>query len=158
MDIGFVTKEPVLGEELRFWEIEDDQKLEDFLFGDLLAGLYPDADWESLPEGYYHLVQVLEFERHCQFEGWTTVSNKGAHEMRDIIQSYPFVGLPDEANALAAVTDAYAALASDDDERFHDALNMAHSSVPNRTPEIEDRLPVLFAFVRNNPRYFGVDH
>lgn len=158
--IGFVTKDDGLGPELQFWRIEDDEALEDFLFQDLLAGLDPDMDWNTLPQGYQPLIDVLEFERHCQFEGWTAVSNKGVDEMRRIIESYRFFGLQDEARALSAVTDAYSLLADDDDPSFYDVLRQAYASASRQTAEfdecIEGRLLHLFQFVRSHPELFGV--
>ena len=158
VQIGFVTKPDQLGPELQFWAIEDDRALEDFLFDDLLSGLFgkEDVDGSKLPNGYIPLLLVLEFERHCQFEGWTAVSNKGQEGMREIIQAYQYVGLNDEAKALKAVANAYTELANDDHEDFHEILGNAYRSVENSTPEIEDRLPHVFAFVRKNPQLFGV--
>lgn len=158
VQIGFVTKPDVLEDEQHFWDIEDDQVLEDFLFDDLLAGLYgeSDLDWANLPPGYEPLLRVLEFERHCQFEGWTAVSNKGADEMRFICESYQVLGLDDEARALTAVTEAYVKLGDDDHDDFHEILGQAYRTTPNETPEIEDRLPLIFAFVRAHPALFGV--
>jgi hypothetical protein len=158
--IGFITKEDGLGAELQFWHIEDDQALEDFLFQDLLAGLDPDMDWNTLPKGYQPLIDVLEFERHCQFEGWTAVSNKGVNEMRRIIESYRFIGLLDEARALSAVTYAYSLIPDDEDPSFYDVLSQAYASASHQTAEfedrIEDRLPLVFQFVRTHPELFGV--
>lgn len=158
--VGFVTKPETLDVGLQFWTIGDDQALEDFLFEDLLAGLDPETDWDALPRGYRPLIDVLEFERHCQFEGWTAVSNKGAEEMRRIIESYALVGLPDEARALAAVTDAYLQLPSDEDPAFYDVLRKAYVAARGAGADfddrIEDRLPHVFRFVRNHPEWFGV--
>jgi hypothetical protein len=158
--IGFITKAETLGEELQFWTIEDDQTLEDFLLEDLLAGLDPDTDWSTLPQGYRPLIDVLEFERHCQFEGWTAVSNKGIVEMHRIIESYAHLGLPEEARALAAVTEAYAGLADDEDPKFYDTLRQAYiqaRGIPaDFDDSIEERLPQIFNFVRTHPEWFGV--
>lgn len=107
-NIGFVTKPLSLDQELEFWNISDDEALEEFLVEDLLGGLYgnENIDWAKMPVGYEPLLLVLEFERHCAFEGWTAVSNKGEDEMREIIAAYRELGLGDEAAALEAVTAA----------------------------------------------------
>ena len=137
-----------------FWEIPDDEALEEFLFGDLLGALYAsDADPDALPKGYRPLLYALEFERHCQFESWLAVSNR-ADDMPDIIESYRFLGLPDEARALSAVFDAYQTV-DDDADDFYDVLGKAYSSVPNRTSGFEIRIPLILAFVRANPELFG---
>ncbi|MEW6679074.1 MAG: hypothetical protein AB1421_14250 [Pseudomonadota bacterium] len=158
--IGFITKAETLGPELQFWNIEDDQALEDFLFDDLLAGLDPDMDWSTLPRGYPPLIDVLEFERHCQYEGWTAVSNKGLVEMARIIDSYRTVGLDAEARALAAVTEAYSRLADDDHPDFHDILRQAYAGAQGQTGDfdegIENRLSQVLRFVRTHPDWFGV--
>ncbi len=157
---GLQTRPLVLDRELRFWEIEDDGELEDFLFDDLLNAFFggmeePTArEWKSLPAGYRPLSLVLEFERHCQFEGWTAVENR-FDDLLDIIASYRFVGLGDEANALAVVKDAFESLASDDDGAVENALGAAYKGVPNTTPEYEDRVPLLLGFVRANPELFA---
>jgi hypothetical protein len=155
---GYVTKPLSLNKEMQFWTLEDED-LEEFLFEDLLSALYaqltPD-EWRMLPAGYAPLVSVLEFERHCMFEGWTAVSNKGADEMPYIIASYRALGLPQEAVALSKVFDAYSLCAGDEDEEFHEKLSEAYRSVPNNTPEMEDRVPHLLAYVRANPGLFGV--
>jgi hypothetical protein len=157
VEIGFLTKPESLEAELRFWDMQDDEELADFLDEDILAGLYGNdsVGWKSLPAGYEPLVLVLEFERHCSFEGWTAVSNR-SEEMPSIIDAYRFLGLEDEANALAAVFQAYIDLGNDDHIHFHDILGRAYKSVPNRSPESEDRYPFILTFVRSNPRLFGV--
>jgi hypothetical protein len=159
VEIGFLTKPDTLAQELQFWTMEDDDALDEFLFGDLLSGLYAndDIEWTALPSGYAPLVLVLEFERHCQFEGWTTISNKGETGMHEIISAYRELGLADEADALSRVTAAYIALADDDHEDFHEILGAAYRSVPHSTPEIEDRLPLIFGYVRSNPALFAVE-
>ena len=150
---GFITKPDKLEGELAFWTIEDDEELDEFLFGDLLPALYGNVDLAPLPKGYASLIDVLEFERHCQFEGWTAVSNRSS-EMKRIIASYRFVGLAQEAAALTAVVAAYEKI-DDDDEGFHDILGKAYGSVENDTPDVEDRTPILFTFVREHPELFG---
>jgi len=153
--MGFVTKPHDLGPALRFWEIEDDSELEDFLFEDLLASVdgMRMLDLSQMPPGYEPLITVLEFERHCQFEGWTAVSNR-ADEMESIVKGYRFTGLEDEAVALSKVLVAYNQLADDDIEEFHDILGKAYGSVKNATPEIEDRIPVILGFVREHEELF----
>jgi hypothetical protein len=157
VEIGFLTKPESLEAEMRFWDMQDDEELADFLDDDILAGLYGNdsVDWKSLPAGYEPLILVLEFERHCAFEGWTAVSNR-SEEMPAIIDAYRILGLDDEANALQVVFEAYVDLGDDDHIEFHDVLGRAYKSVPNRSPEPEDRYPVILAFVRNNARLFGV--
>lgn len=152
------TRPDILGPELQFWAIEDDEALEDFLFDDLLNALLLSKalDWQQLPPAYIALMLVVEFERHCQFEGWTAVSNKGADEMQVIIQAYEWVGLQDEARALKAVLEAYVKLGDDQHESFHEILGQAYNSAENTTQDIEDRLPVILSFVRAHPEYFGV--
>jgi hypothetical protein len=157
---GLLTRPLLLDRELRFWEIKDDGELEDFLFDDLLNAFFggmeePAAhEWRSLPSGYRPLSMVLEFERHCQFEGWTAVENR-FEDLPDIIAAYRFVGLGDEADALVAVKDAFESLAGDDGEADERVLGTAYKSVPNATPEYEDRVPRLLAFVRANPGLFA---
>ncbi|MDX2219366.1 MAG: hypothetical protein SF172_10115 [Burkholderiales bacterium] len=155
-NMGFVTKPLALDAELQFWNIPDDEALIEFLDGDLLSALYgSDAiDWNAMPPGYKPLLLVLEFERHCAFEGWTAVSNKGETDMAEIIAAYREVGLDDEASALVAVTAAYVGLGDDDHPDFHELLGKAYRSVPNATPDEEDRAVVILKFVRENPALF----
>ncbi|WP_171159767.1 hypothetical protein [Usitatibacter palustris] len=150
--MGFTTKPEMLGAELAFWEIEDDDELDEFLSGDLLAAIYG-TDMPPLPKGYEPLLYVLEFERHCQFEGWTAIGNRSS-DMGRIIESYRVLGLADEASALEAVV-AAAEKISDNDDEYHDVLGKAYGSVANKTPDIEDRLPLIYAFVRGHPDWFG---
>jgi hypothetical protein len=151
---GFEERPETLGAEQEFWTIADDQQLEEFLFSDLLAALYPDGErvlWKALPSGYAPLLLVLEFERHCDFEGWTAVSNKGVDEMREIIRSYEVLGVPSEAKALTAVLARFQAVGDNPDE-----LGAAYSSVPNDMAERGDRMGKVLAFIRNHPERFGV--
>lgn len=155
---GYMTKPLTLDKEMQFWTL-DDEALEEFLFEDLLSALYAQLsadEWSKLPSGYAPIVSVLEFERHCMFEGWTAVSNKGADEMPYIISSYHALGLPQEAAALSKVYEAYSLWAGDEDEEFHERLSEAYHSVPNSTPEMEDRVPIILAYVRANPCLYGV--
>jgi hypothetical protein len=154
---GLRTKPLVLDKELRFWAIDDDEELDDVLSGDLLPALFlelSEAQWRSLPRGYRPLVTVLEFERHSQFEGWGAVENR-ADDMLDIIQSYRFLGLDAEANALEAVRQAHRDLDTEDQEQLADVLSKAYRSVPNPMSEEEDRMTALFAFVRAHPEMFA---
>ncbi|MCA9233263.1 MAG: hypothetical protein KDA57_21645, partial [Planctomycetales bacterium] len=109
-----------------------------------------------LPPGYAPLVSVLEFERHCMFEGWGAVSNKGDEEMPYVIQSYRTIGLEQEAAALEKVFSAYSLHAGDEDEAYHDSLRKAYRSVPNDFPEMEDRVPIMLEYVRAHPELFAV--
>jgi len=156
---GLTTKPLVLDKELRFWAMDDDEELDDFLTGDLLPALFhelSEAQWRRLPRGYEPLVTMLEFERHQQFEGWTAVDNR-ADDMREIIESYRFLGLDDEANALEAVRKAHEALDDDDPELVEDVLSEAYRSVPNSQSDEDDRIVSVFAFVRMHPELFRED-
>ncbi|HEV2606778.1 MAG TPA: hypothetical protein VGT79_02230 [Xanthomonadaceae bacterium] len=153
---GLTTKPLVLDKELRFWAIDDDEELDDFLTYDLLGALFgelSEEQWRRLPRGYRPLVTMLEFERHQQFEGWTAVENR-CDDMLEIIESYRFLGLDDEANALEAVRKAYAALDTEDPERLSDVLSEAYHSVPNSQSEEEVRMTAVYAFVRAHPELF----
>jgi hypothetical protein len=156
---GFVTKPLKLQEELQFWSISDDESLEEFLNYDLLAALYgkETIDWSTMPAGYEPVLLVLEFERHCAFEGWTAVSNKGEEEMGKIIAAYNTLGIAGEASAPEAVTAAYVALDDDDHSEFHDILGEAYRSVENSTSEEDDRAPIVWEFIRQNPTLFSVN-
>ena len=156
---GLTTKPLVFDKELRFWAIDDDEELDDFLTGDLLPALFhelSEAQLRRLPRGYEPLVTMLEFERHQQFEGWTAVDNR-ADDMLEIIESYRFLGLDDEANALEAVRTAHAALDTDDPEQLEDVLSEAYRSVPNSQSDEDDRIVSVFAFVRTHPELFRED-
>jgi hypothetical protein len=161
---GFQTKPLTLDRERQFWTMEDDEELEEFLFGDLLSALWGEvppshdeltnSQWRALPPGYRPLVLVLEFERHSQFEGWAAVENR-ADDLQEIIAAYRYMGLHDEAAALTAAIEALARTSGDDEDAFHDALASAYRSVPNATPEYEDRVPRILAFVRAHPELFS---
>jgi hypothetical protein len=141
----------------RFWEIADDERLEDFLFHEIMEPVqlrFPDEQRLALPQAYRDLVAILEFESHCQFDGWTAVSNEGADRMRKIIESYRSIGLAQEAAALEAVVASYLAT-SDADPRFHDILGAAYSSVANDLSEFEDRLRFILGWVRSNGHLFA---
>lgn len=154
----FRTKSANLEIELRFWEIKDDNALEEFLFDDLLAGFddihFGSAEWAAFPPGYRPLIEVLEFERHQQFEGWTAVSNHGLAEMLSIIQSYKILGLHDEARALSSVLDAFRDH-GDSEPGFHDRMERAYRSAGHATPDIEDRMPFIHQFIRQHPGCFA---
>jgi hypothetical protein len=116
-------------EEECFWEIEDDDEL-------------------------------LEFERHSQFGGWIAISNHGDEDMRMIVEAYRSLGLAQEADGLAAATTAarpfpHCTAPGFDGAAFNDAVSAAYGSKPNDTPAFEDRIPLILAFVRDNPRLFA---
>ena len=138
---------------LSFWSIEDDEELRIFLTEDLVSAL-ASYDLSDQPSGYEPLVRLLEFERHRAFEGWTAVANKGEDEMRRIIGDYRLVGLPAEADAIAAALDAYLGL-PDNSERLSEALESAYVSVGNQTRDVDERMPFLIRYVRNNPSLFA---
>jgi len=125
-----------------------------------LTALDLDTDWTTPPRGDPPLLDVLEFERHRQFEGWTAVRNQGTEDMRRIVESDACVGLPEEAHALAAVTDAYSRLPNPDVAEFHATLRKAnitaHGGNIDFDDRIENRLPRIFDFVRRHPEWFGV--
>jgi hypothetical protein len=76
--------------------------------------------------------------------------------MPDIIKSYRFVGLNDEAEGLTAALKAYRAMLRDDDAgEVDEILGNAYRKVRNSTPEFEDRVPPLLTFVRSNPSLFA---
>lgn len=151
---GFSTKPLTLKEEKTFWNIKVDDDLEDFLFEDLLPALFDQTELSGLPPGYDPLVHVLEFERHCDFEGWYAVSNKTKEEMQHIIDSYKVVGLHEESEALREVLKSYLQLADSEEEKFSDILSAAYRKVPNSTSEPEDRVSILLDYVRSNPKTF----
>ncbi|MBN8427957.1 MAG: hypothetical protein J0L65_10855 [Xanthomonadales bacterium] len=84
-----------------------------------------DTDWTTPPRGDTPLLDVLEFERHCQFEGWTAVRNNGTEYMRRIVESHACASLPEEARALAAVSDTSSRLPNPDVVEFHATLRKA---------------------------------
>jgi hypothetical protein len=154
-----IVEQPVpLGAELAFWEIQSDDQLEDFLFGRLLVALPPQdlrARVGALPSGYRPLLDVLEFELHRQFEGWTAATNYGAEEVRYTSQSYTRIGLADESRALLRVAEALADSRKVDDE-LEERLERVYASEQNSTPTFELRLISILEFVRSNPTLFGV--
>ncbi|HRF55315.1 MAG TPA: hypothetical protein PK027_12795 [Aquimonas sp.] len=118
-----------------------------------------DTDWTTPPRGDPPLLDVLEVELHCQFEGWTAVSNKGTEEMRRSVESDACVGPPEEACTLAAVSDAYSRLPKPDVVEFHATLRKAnitaHGDNTDFDDHVENRLPRIFDVVRRHPDSFG---
>jgi hypothetical protein len=153
-----IVEHPVpLAEELSFWAMESDQALEDFLFDKLLAALPPDGisvDLGKLPSGYLPLLEVLGFEQHRQFEGWTAATNIGATKLRSICACYVQLGLTDEAAALDRVGEQLSLCVEVCDET-EGLLELAYSSVPNSTATLEARIPYLLGYVRSRPDCFG---
>ena len=125
-----------------------------------MTALDLDTDWKTLPRGDPPLLDVLEVELHCQFEGSTAVRNNGTEEMRRIVESDACVGPPEEACTLATVTDAYSCLPNPDVVEFHATLRKAyiaaHGSNTGFDDHIENRLPRIIDFVRSHPDWFGV--
>lgn len=156
-EMSMVIQPEKLVDELEFWNIDDDEKLDDFIlelpYALLLAG--SEFDWSFLPKGYAPLVAAMEFELSCQNEGWVAISNAGEEGMQSVIEAYRYLGLNDEAAALASVLQKYLEI-DDEDEKFHQILSDAYDSVKNSTPELEDRLVVVRNFVRENGRLFAV--
>ena len=125
-----------------------------------MTALDLDTDRAARPRGDPPLLDVLEFERHCQFEVWTALRNNGTEEMRRIVECDACIGLPEEAHALAAVTDAYSRLSNPDVAEFHATLRKAnitaHGSNTGFDDRIENRLPRIIDFVRSHPDWLGV--
>lgn len=156
-EMSMAVQPEKLVDELEFWNIVDNEKLDDFILELPYALLLADSefDWGSLPEGYAPLVAAMEFELSCQNEGWIAISNTGEESMQSVIDAYRYLGLNDEAAALASVLQKYLEI-DDEDEEFHQLLGDAYGSVKNSTPELEDRLVVVRSFVRENGRLFAV--
>jgi hypothetical protein len=155
---AIVERQLPLTRELAFWEIEPDEDLEKFLFyrlGRALPSHQKDVDWRSLPAGYRPLVVVLEFELARQFGGWVAVGNAGTRGMKRILAAYRDLALISEADALEAVTATYSALPRNADEAI-DAMESRYAQVGSTTPEFEDRVAAMLAFVRASPGKFGV--
>lgn len=153
-----VERQLPLTRELAFWDIEPDEDLEEFLFfrlGRALPSYQKDVDWRALPVGYRPLAVVLEFELARQFGGWVAVSNAGARGLKRILASYRDLALASEADALEAVTATYSTLPRNAEEAI-DAMESRYAEVGSATPEFEDRVAAILAFVRANPGKFGV--
>lgn len=156
--MSMAVQPEALDAEREFWNIQDDEQLDDFLlelpYALLLAG--HEFDWTGLPEGYVPLTTAMEFELGCQNEGWIAVSNSGEEKMLEVIKAYSYLGLHDEAAALSAVLDKYLEFNTDDGEEFDQEIGAVYGSVENKTPELEDRLEVVRYFVRENSKFFAV--
>jgi len=152
------TQSEHLEKELSFWNIDDDTLLDEFIMEELTYALMLEPDsfhWDTLPGGYMPLVKVMEFELGCQNEGWVVVSNIGEDDMVDVIASYKYFGLNDEASALEVVLAKYKQIDESSDD-FHTEIGRTYSAVVNKTPELEDRLSQIRNFVRKNSKLFGV--
>jgi hypothetical protein len=153
----FLERPDKLGAELTFWNIADDRALEEFVFGELLSVHQTRGSLGPLPAGYAPLFTVLDFEAACQYSAWRAVARYDTEEMRAIVAAFRTLGLDDESRAIEAVAAAYALAATGEGDEFdyEGVLGAAYSSVPNRTRDIEDRLPLVFAYVRAHPQEFG---
>lgn len=153
------TPVPLAARELAFWEIESDEELEAFLFGNLLRSApngSDDPDWKHYPPAYRSLLTVLQFEQHREFDGWTAVTNEGVEQMAIIVAAYCSVGLNDEAEALREAAAILAALPEGEDESdIEEEIEAAYDQRRNATPTIEDPLAVVIAYVRANPMLFA---
>jgi len=159
-DSSMRTQPEHLEKELFFWQIDDDEILDDFILEELPYALMlaPDSfNWDDLPAGYAPLVRVMDFELCCQSEGWNAVGNISEIEMSDVIASYKFFGLQDEARALASVLAKHKEGIDENSDQYHTEMGKAYKSVSNLTPELEDRLTCVREFVRNNCELFGVE-
>lgn len=154
-EYGFVTRPKLLGKYAQFWNIEDDDELEEFLFDDLLAATFDsqNVDLSIMPEGYDIILNVLEFERHCQFSGWYAICNR-SDSMQNIINSYQKIGLEEEAIALHAVLKAFNNILDVNIVEFYEILSKAYREIPNSTRNIEDKIPYILKFIRNNACLF----
>jgi hypothetical protein len=152
---GFVTRPKSLGKYAQFWNIENDDELEDFLFDDLLAATFDsqNVDLNIMPKGYDIILNVLEFERHCQFSGWYAICNR-FDSMQNIINSYQKIGLEEEAAALHAVLKAFNKILDVNIVEFSEILSKAYRKIPNSTQNIEDKIPYILKFIRNNVNLF----
>jgi len=153
---SMVVQPETLDVELQFWNIKNDDALDDFLLNLssalMLAG--GELDLNSLPEGYAPLIRMLDFELSCQNEGWLAFCNSGEEEMRSVIEAYRYLRLDDEAAALSFALQKYREV-DDEDEEFHQLIGVAYGSVENKTPELEDRLTVVRNFVREHSQLFA---
>ncbi|MBL4773712.1 MAG: hypothetical protein JKX98_08980 [Alcanivoracaceae bacterium] len=154
-EFGFITRPKKLGKYAQFWKVEDDDELEEFLFDDLLAATFDsqNIDLNLMPKGYDIILNVLEFERHCQFSGWYAICNR-SDSMHNIINCYQQIGLEEEATALHTVWKAYNDLLDDNIEEFSEILSKAYREIPSSTPNIEDKIPYILKFIRNNTDLF----
>jgi len=154
-----------LNEELRFWEIENDEEMENFVLTELYDALFDIKGhhkwkhcWNELPAGYSPLFEIMDFERGYQSEGWYFVENIGIHTFDLVIRAKRFYKLDTEVNALSAVKKQYVKLELDNDEEMDDldtVLSEAYYSVENHLSDFDDQLAVICKFIRGNLEFFS---
>jgi len=149
-----------LNEEIRFWEIENDEKMENFILTELYDALFTINHydkWEyrrnELSVGYGPLFEVMDFERGFQSEGWYFVDNIGLDAFKLVIQAQRFFKNDTEADALSAVSKQYVTLDEMDD---HDTvLSAAYHTVENHLSDFDDQLSEICKFIRSKDTRVG---
>lgn len=147
--------------ERAFWDMQDDDELEAFLYAELLPTLdshLSQAQWLRLPLGYLPLYLVLSFERRRLFEGWTAAKELPGNRLQYVSEAYGVLGLHEEAMALYQVRKRLDEDALTHGRESEDAdLQAAYALRTNPFADARVRGAQLLKFVRRSPRLYAAE-
>jgi hypothetical protein len=141
-----VCKSPVAKKDtpLEIWKTNNQHTWIDLFMKLGIALFNADIVDSDLPNGYRLVAYLFDWEAQCQFSGWQAFGNRES-TIDGVIESYRFVGLNCEADALQRGFDAW--LASDGDD---DAVTLAYDEIPNEYTVDLDRLEFLVSYFVDN--------
>jgi len=129
---------------MMFWEHLPPDRAVDLFFELASALMSSDLVAEDLPRGYVQVAYLFNWEAHCQFSGWYALQNNQA-DLDLITACFREVGLPAEADAVAAAADAWFRSGGD-----HERASAAYSAVPNGLRIDVDRFGYLARYFSDN--------
>ncbi len=148
-EMAMPTRPESLSSELQFWDINDDDILDEFLLKELPYALLlapKEFEWSQLPEAYAPLVKMMEFELECMSDGWGALNGADEEDMKEIISAFRYFGLVDEANALSAVFDRFVTITTttktdtgtSTDAELNEKAPPEHEGEPNDSVKVVD--------------------
>ncbi|WP_020210275.1 hypothetical protein [Gilvimarinus chinensis] len=126
--------------EIEFWRYLKEEDFLDSLFQLSDELMLSEIEESSLPEGYFLVAYIFNWETNCQFSDWYAIENK-RDEMEKIILCYREVGLYSEAAALTKAVKAWEV-----SQRDEAAVSLAYKSVSNKYSDEDVRFEYLADF------------
>ena len=149
---------------LAFWSISSDKEMTDFLFDGLLPALENEGErnpsLKGFPSDYKPLRHVLDFEQHCEWDGFSGSLTNHISGMPQVISAYRFLKLDTVAGGLARALNVAKSQTIFDDTT-DEALEQAYASATNSEHEFSSdvsfraRMAAIGSFIRGNPSCFS---
>lgn len=129
---------------LEVWRCSQEDARPDVLMELGIALFNSELRLSSLPIGYSLVAYIFDWEAQCQFDGWHALESRAA-VLDQIVESFEYVGLPNEARAIARASQAWMRA-----ESAQKAASSAYGELPSEYPVDEDRFRYLSSYFSKN--------